>query len=138
MRRLCTWGRYAHEDVMFMRSLCLWGRYVHEDVVFLRTLGIRLGFGLGLGLGIGLVLGIWCPTSIEGGKRFLFSSMCFYILHPPCHAYSFNSPPPPLSSPLPFYTHRVFWTKTGMFGLKTPCLCLFYVHKTRNQNLVTL
>ena len=38
-------------------------------------------------------------------------------LAPQFHMCSFNPPT--------FSTHTQFWAKTGMFGLKTPCLCLF-------------
>ena len=102
--------------------------------MFMRTLGLRIGLGLGLGLGIGLVFGFSGPTSIEGGKNF-FSAPCAFIsciLHVTC---ALLPPPPP---PLPLHTHTIL-AKTGMFGPKTPCLCLFIAYFTyRKLGITTL
>ena len=123
------WGGYIHEDVMHMRTLCLWGhyvmrtlcswgRYVYEDIRVKDRVRVRVR------VRVRHRVSVWVLRSNvnRGRQEFLFSSMCFYILHPPCHMCSFNSPPPP--PPLPLHTHTIL-AKTGMFGLKTPCLCLF-------------
>ena len=54
--------------------------------MFMRTLGLRIGLGLGLGLGLRVKhrVSVWVLRSNvnRGRQEYLFSSMCFYILHP--------------------------------------------------------
>ena len=50
--------------------------------MFMRTLGLRIGLGLGLGLSIGLSVWVLRSNVNRGRQEYLFSPMCFYILHP--------------------------------------------------------
>ena len=112
---LCTWGRYVYEVIMFMRTLCSWGRYVSEDIRVKDRVRVRVRVRHRVSVRD-------LRSNVNRGRQeFLFSSMCFYILHPPCHMCSFNPPPPPPHTP--FHTHTILrknwyvWSENTMFML---------------------
>ena len=78
MGTLCTWGCYVYEITMFMRTLCSWGRYVYEDIRVKDRVRVRVR------VRVKHRVSVWVLRSNvnRGRQEYLFSSMCFYILHP--------------------------------------------------------